>query len=267
MHTGEPPIDVAIHELGGHGPTLLFSHATGFHGRCYQPIADALTDRFRCVAFDYRGHGDTPLPDGWEVTWPGYAEDVAAVTAPLDTPVVAFGHSMGGACLLMVAREHPDWFERLVLYEPVVIPDDIPRQSVPNRLAEGARRRRATFGSLEEAYDNYASKPPMAAFTPEALRAYIDGGFAPVPDGVRLKCEPEHEATTFEMGITAGVWSILSEVDVPVAILRGDPEGLGPAPFAPRVADRLPQGRLVELPHLDHFGPMTSPDELAKLVD
>ena len=59
---------IAVHELGGQPDAglrpLLVSHATGFHGRCYLPMAHELADRFHSIGFDYRGHGDTPRPEG-----------------------------------------------------------------------------------------------------------------------------------------------------------------------------------------------------------
>ena len=46
-------VDIAVHQLGGHGRLLLFAPANGFHGRCYQPLVrrpSALPyDRFVCV--------------------------------------------------------------------------------------------------------------------------------------------------------------------------------------------------------------------------
>ena len=71
-------VEIAVHDLGGTGPPLLISHATGFHGRCYEPLAHALADRFHSVAFDYRGHGDTPQPDG-PVDWQRYGDDAEAM--------------------------------------------------------------------------------------------------------------------------------------------------------------------------------------------
>ena len=71
------------------------------------PLAEALAPRFHSIAFDYRGHGDTPQPPNIEVDWNRYADDVEAVALSLTRPLPAFGHSMGGACLLMAAHRHP----------------------------------------------------------------------------------------------------------------------------------------------------------------
>ena len=94
-------VQIAVHDLGGSGPTLMLSHATGFHGRCYLPVADLLADRFHSVAFDYRGHGDTPRPAG-ALDWPHFGDHAqpgatALVAAAGGPPLDALGHSLGGA--------------------------------------------------------------------------------------------------------------------------------------------------------------------------
>jgi pimeloyl-ACP methyl ester carboxylesterase len=260
-------VDVAVHDLGGDGPLLLISHATGFHGRCYEPMAHALGDRFHSIAPDYRGHGDTPVPADWVVDWAGFGDDAVTVAESLDHPLVAFGHSMGGAALLMAAHRHPDWFTRLVLFEPIAFPRrDDDRESPQSTIAAIARRRRATFPSLDEAYDNYASKPPMNSFTPEALRAYVDHGFAPDPEGVRLKCAPEFEAATFELGAQQNTWELLADIDVPVTVIGGVLDGTPPAAIAGAIADALPNGSLVYVDEFDHFAPMVDPAAVAKIV-
>ena len=64
MHCVRTPdgIDVAVHDLGGTGPVLLFAHATGFHGRVWQPLADRLGDMFHCIAIDFRGQCGRGIP-------------------------------------------------------------------------------------------------------------------------------------------------------------------------------------------------------------
>lgn len=260
-------VQVAVHDLGGAGPTLLVSHATGFHGRCYQPMADAIADRAHSIAFDYRGHGDTRRPDG-PISWERYGDDAEAVAATLDSPVAAFGHSMGGACLLMAAHRNSGLFHHLVLFEPIVFPPSGLRpEGAPNPMVEGARRRRSAFPSYAAAIANYASKPPLNAFTPAALEAYVHFGFAEGEDGmVHLKCRPETEAGTFEIGGTHRTWDLLPEIETPVLVVAGVVQEMQPSAIAAQVAERLPNGRYLQLDHLDHFGPMTHPAEVAELV-
>jgi len=261
-------VEVAVHDLGGAGRELLISHATGFHGRCYIPVAEALADRFHSIAFDYRGHGDTPLPANDAVEWDRYGDDATAVAESLTRPVQAFGHSMGGACLLMAAHRDPRLFEQIVVFEPIVFPPaGIRDPDVPSPLVAGARRRRAAFGSYQDAIANYASKPPLSAFTPAALEAYVRYGFEPGEDGqIHLKCRPETEASTFEGGPHHETWNALAEIEVPVLVISGKVREMQPSDIARSVAERLPRGEYIELDDLDHFAPMTHPNRIAELV-
>lgn len=249
----------------------MVAHATGFHGRAYLPMAAHVADRYRVFGVDLRGHGDTPLPPDWTVDWHGYGDDALAVADRVagqtpGRPLIGFGHSMGGAALLLAASRRPDRFGLLVLYEPIVFPPDPDRADRPSPLIAGARRRRATFPSVEAAIANYASKPPLGAFDPAALDAYVRYGFTANGDGVRLKCAPEHEARTFEQSMTSGLWDLLPAIETPTVVISGRVEEDQASRGAQPAAEHLPNARYVEVPDLDHFGPFTDPARVAALV-
>lgn len=271
-------VEVALHELAGEAgpqhPVVFIAHATGFHARAYLPVAEGLAPRFHVVGADLRGHGDTKAGGG-EVDWRGYGDDADAVAAQLaglpgaEHGLVGFGHSKGGAALLMAADRHPERFRLLVLFEPIVFPPADPDDDRPESpLPAGARRRRPTFPSIEAAIENYSAKPPMASFDPAALDAYVRYGFRDDPDeeGIRLKCEPEHEAQTFENGGNHDTWARLPSITVPTLVVAGRVDELQPSSRAQPIAEALPHGRYLELPELDHFGPFTHPTLMADLI-
>jgi pimeloyl-ACP methyl ester carboxylesterase len=262
-------IEVAVHDLGGDGPPVIFAHATGFHGMVWRPIAEVLGGSFRCWSFDERGHGDTPpAPDG-NFEWHGFARDLLAVVdaLALDEQPYAVGHSAGAAAIFLAEEERPGTFRAVYGYEPVVIPSDgagpapSPRA---NPLATGARKRRETFPSRDDAYANYAGKPPFNSLAPAALRAYVDHGFTDEPDGaVRLKCRGENEARTYEMSTTHGAYARFAEVKCPVTVACGaDTDAFGP-PMIAAQAERLPDARTHVFPGLGHFGPLQDPAGVA----
>jgi pimeloyl-ACP methyl ester carboxylesterase len=273
---------VAVHDLGGpttdrgSAPVLLLAHANGCHGLVFGPIARAgLSDRFDCVAPDLRGHGDTSTPDGFEFDdWRGFGDDVAAVIDELRgsgpaRPIFGVGHSLGGASLLLAEAARPGSFAGLFLFEPIVPPpenDPPPDAQLRNQMADSAERRREVFPSWDAAIANFASKPPLDVLHPEALRAYVEGGFAPQPDGtVRIKCRGAVEAAVYRSSVRNGAYDRLSDVRCPVTVAVGA-SAPGPAEWAPAVTAALPQGRLRRFDQVGHFGPLEDPGLIAAAV-
>ena len=274
---------LTVHDLAGPATDpgdvqprpILLAHATGLHGLVWAPVARHL-DGFHAWAPDLRGHGTSTLPINRGMDWDGFADDVLAVVdalgqrGDLEGQVVAAGHSKGGAALLLAEQRRPGTFAALYLYEPVVFPPEAVNSaasalgSMPNPLAEGARRRRNVFGSRDEAFEQYASKPPYSTVDPEALRAYVDHGFVDRPDGtVELACRPEVEASVFEMAPHHEAFAHLGEVQCPVTVASGPGGDFGPAAFADEVAQALPRGRRVRYMDLGHFGPLQAPARIA----
>ena len=263
-------VTIATYDLGGDGPDLLLVHATGFCAGVWAPVVAHL-DGFRVAAVDVRGHGRSTTPDLDRppgMSWTGTGQDVLTAVDALElTDPVGAGHSMGGASLLIAQLARPDTFRALWAFEPIVMPPEVASMSGSNPLAEGARRRRPWFDSADAAFANYASKPPFSALDPEALRAYVHHGFREEPDGtVTLRCRPEVEAATFEMGPEHHTFERLGGVEVPVTVARGREEDFGPSMFGPKVVGALADGTLEDHPELGHFGPLEDPAAIASSI-
>lgn len=260
-------VRLELHEVGGDGPTLLFAHATGFCAGAYRPLTDRLAERFHVWALDFRAHGDSTLPAGGDLTWRGMADDVLAVIEVLGGgPLLAVGHSMGGAVLMGAELRAPGILRAAYLFEPIIVPDGF-GSAIDNPLATSARRRRDGFPSRHDALARYASRPPLGAFRADSLSAYVDHGFADVADGsITLKCTPENEAAVFEAGGKPRI-DEMGAITTPVVVACGsrDP-GPGPAAFAPDVAAALSDATLLRYAHLGHFGPFQDPDTIAEDV-
>lgn len=260
-------VELEVHDLGGEGPALVMAHATGFHGRVWEPLSRHLTG-FHRWSIDMRAHGDSTAPVDRPLEWEGFADDILAVVDALDLDrPFGLGHSKGGAALLLAEQHRPGTFRALYLYEPVVMtPDHATGRSAENPLSMGALRRRHTFDSHEHAFENYASKPPFSSLDPDALRLYVDHGFALTDDGsVTLKCRPEHEADVYAHGSAHQAFRSLAEVRCPVTIALGVEDSV-PAIFGRPIADGLPLGSVASFPELAHFGPLEDPATIAASV-
>ena len=257
---------VALHDLGGQGPPVLLTHANGFCGRMWQPVARELASVAHCWALDFRGHGDSVSDPDEDYDWAGMADDVlAAVDAIEPTPRLAAGHSLGGASILRAEQGRPGTFGRAWVFEPVTIPGFFLPPKGVKALGNIARMRKEIFESRQAAYDRYSGRPPFSLLDPEVLRAYVDHGFRELPDGTAtMKCRREVEATIFETPDKTA-FDRLGEVATEVTVVVGagaDP----PALVAPFVAEQLPNATLERFDDLTHFGPLQHPTRIAASI-
>ena len=167
----------------GTATTCLLLHGNGLNARAYDPLARLLSAAgLRVVSIDLRGHGllagcthdaDTDL------RWPRLASDALEVLHALglaDSKCVGFGHSLGGACLLLAEAQRPGTFSALYVFEPVVCPEkevDAWLSALDVGAAAAALHRRPDFPSLEAAFSAFRSKPPFNAVREACLRAYM----------------------------------------------------------------------------------------------
>lgn len=264
-------VEVAVHDFGGpvDAPVVLVAHATGFHARCYEPFARALAGPMHPWALDFRGHGETPAPPDWSVDWLRFGDDALAATRAVAPHggVVGVGHSMGGAALLMAAHRAPELFDRLVLFEPIVIPDTEPVVDMEQHpIVIGARRRRRTFTSVDDAVANYRTKPPLSLMREDVLRSYVEHGFRPGADGIELVCSESIEAGIFLTSHLNGVWELLPGITIPTTVVSGIIDERQPSGRCRAIADRLPDATFVLLEDQTHLGPFSHPETFAHLV-
>lgn len=108
--------DTTLHyREAGSGEPLVFIHGLGSSADDWARQIDAFADRYRVIAFDVRGHGQSAKPDG-PYSMPLFAEDAAALLRALDAaPANVVGLSMGGMIAFQLAADAPALVKRLVV--------------------------------------------------------------------------------------------------------------------------------------------------------
>lgn len=109
-------------EEAGEGIPLLCLHTAGADGRQFRALMndEAVTSRYRVIAFDMPWHGKSSPPAGWQdetyrLTAPAYVNLVIAMADALELErPVAMGCSIGGRIVLHLAHEHPERFRALI---------------------------------------------------------------------------------------------------------------------------------------------------------
>jgi len=255
--------EVRLHYIdwGGDGPPLFLLHANGFHARVWDPLVPHLRDRFRVIALDQRGHGDSGLPST-DFGWSRFAEDLYQVIAALGvTGCFAAGHSFGGTSVAVCAARQPGSLPRAVPVGPGPRGGPARRPAhAPHRLAARPPPRRAAGGRPPPTAGAGPRPGAGAPLRPEFLHAYAQHGLRRRPDGhYELKCRPEVEAAVFEAGTTFDPWPDLVRLPIPVLLLRATATGDRPSPSPPDADRRIPHCREVAVA-ASHFIPMEEPE-------
>lgn len=102
----------------GTGPPILLVHGWTCDSHDWSWQIPALVLEHRVIAVDIRGHGRSGVPaDGYEPRV--FASDMAGLLAHLEVgPVMAIGHSLGGAIVTSLAVEHPELVAAVVAVDP-----------------------------------------------------------------------------------------------------------------------------------------------------
>ena len=247
---------------GGSIRTALFCHAAGFTGRVWRSAVKSLRTPLRAAALDLRGHGRAPAL-AEDADWGVFADDVLDAARALGPgPLIGVGHSLGATALLLAQARAPGTFDLLICFEPILATHHDPA------FAEAASRRRAVFPSRADALARWSSRPPLSHLAPEVLADYGESGLAEEPDGtVRLRCAPEVEAQLFRTAISCPWRDALPRVSCPVVFLRGGESVVVTGESLAAACAELPAGRLVEVPGMDHLGPLVRPDAFAGVLD
>ncbi len=253
--------DVALRawDWRGDGPFALLLHGIGNYGRYWDFFADAVARRFRLVAPDARGHGNSGKPADAYAAAEFVADAIAILDALAIDRALVVGHSMGGTHAIRLAAEHPERVTGLVVVD-----------AGPEPLPEGAERARRL--SLE--------RPERFEYADEAL-AYLrrtSPGYSEEVYANRMRWLFREDAGDFvwcssrdalasimSAARRDDLWDALRTIQCPTLIVRGTHSNVLSFEVAQRMVKTLRDGRLLEL-DAGHNVALDRPKELADAV-
>jgi pimeloyl-ACP methyl ester carboxylesterase len=254
-------------------PPLVLLHGMFDHARSFALLAPVLAERFRVVAVDARGHGDSEWADAY--SWAADIVDAASVLRWLGEPAVLVGHSKGGGQASDTARAVPELVRRLVIIDglgPPPLPED--EQPVAVRLAEfldrrqkaGARRAWRPYASLEDLVERRRAQNPR--LSREWLRYFLYHGAREAEDGWRWKADP-YVASGFGPWRPEWISPGFAALRLPVQVIVGSEQDTwGPLPEE-ILGERLRQIRgavRITVPGAGHFVHIERPRETAAAI-
>jgi esterase len=105
-------------DWGGSGAPILFLHGGGLNAHTWDCVALMLSDRYRCIALDQRGHGDSEWSPVLDYRFGAHVGDIEGFieTTRLERPMLV-GQSMGGLNSIAYATRHSDQMRAMVIVD------------------------------------------------------------------------------------------------------------------------------------------------------
>ncbi|HEY0739704.1 MAG TPA: alpha/beta hydrolase [Herpetosiphonaceae bacterium] len=112
---------VAHYEVIGRGQPVLFLHSWLGSWRTWMPTMETIGDRYRVIALDFWGFGDSAARSSATTIDDYVAQVISFLDALGMLPPHVIGHGLGGVVAIRAASKHPDRFGKvLVTGTPIV---------------------------------------------------------------------------------------------------------------------------------------------------
>jgi pimeloyl-ACP methyl ester carboxylesterase len=245
-------------------PAAVLLHGVTGHARTWDDEGAALAARYRVLALDQRGHGDSDPPPHPDYTIATLASDLAAFADALGLATFALvGLSLGGRVGIQYAGTHPGRVSRLVVID--IGPDIAPagRARVGGLMAGAPER----FAGVDEAFAYMRANNPR--YTDAMLRHRVTHGLRPLPDG-GFTWKYDRGLRDLVRGgrwsDPVDLWPAWRAIACPTLLVRGAESDILSAEIAKAMAEAQPKTRYVEVAGAGHTVPGDQPETFVKLL-
>jgi 3-oxoadipate enol-lactonase len=254
MRVAAGGIEHRVRVDGGSGPWVVFSNSLGCALEMWDPQASALSEHYRVLRYDTRGHGgteSTPGPYDLDLL----AGDLIALLDALEvTECALVGLSLGGMIAQVAALAEPERFTGLVLADTT--------SRYGPEVAEFWANRVTT--ALTSGLDSIAETTPSRWFTP---------GFAERSPDVVTRYQEMLRSTDAQgyAGCCAAIPRVdvtdrLTSVTIPTAVIVGAEDPSTTVDHARRIHEAISHSSLHVIPDAAHLSNVEQPDRFTAIL-
>lgn len=256
--------------------TLLFVHASGFHGMIWNEIITKLPD-YNCITIDLSGHGLSDNPDH-DYEWNKFAFELETLIIDLNlNNIFGIGHSLGGYAVTHATNKLSDRFAGLILFDPSVFTKNKYEQNLKRKkdFIHPISKRRNLWDSSDEMYENFSSRLPFKLWDKKVLKDYCEFGLIKDDDKniFQLSCPPWAEARMMSGSSQYGIFEIINKFNQKVLVIRAggkisnDNKDLFSSSVTdPKLSEMFLNGKDLLINDVTHFIPQEKPVECAKII-
>lgn len=247
-----------------HFEPLLFLHGFMGHAHTWDNVVPGFADRYRVLALDQRGHGESDWPKDASYSISDHYVDLCGFVEALELKDFNLvGHSMGGRnALFYTACGTAGGVKRLILVD--ARPGNNPEAS--KALKDFVLSLPLCIHVVEEAAAVFKRLYPY--LSEEFCRHVVRYGFKEAGDGTLI---PRHdirmnrlsERSNFE---AEELWPFLGNIACPTMVIRGENSPFLSRSEAERMSLCMPRAEFEEIPRSTHLPAQENPDVFTEVV-
>ena len=229
----------------GEGPVVLLIHAFPLNNAMWSPQLEPLSSRFRVIAPDIRGFGESQPPSPWSME--DMADDLNALLDALEAKDAAIaGVSIGGYIALTFWWKYPNRVRQLVLSNSRARNDSDAEKTARNEMIAAIEQNGA--GILPDRMLPRLLQPNPSAEVVRTVRGMID------------KANDSAAAyAVMAMRDRMDFSSILHRINRPTMVITGENDAIIRVEDAEAVADGIAGARFVKIPNSGHLSNLENP--------
>lgn len=234
----------------GSGPPVVFAHGTLMDRTMFAPQLSALSDAYRCIAYDLRARTDRCVDDYdlWNL-----ADDCVALLDGLDVDsCVLAGMSMGGFTALRVAHRYPERVDGLVLIDSQVTPHDEADRERYGEMIEHTREAGEVPANLADVVSHLLFGQTTVEENPDLVSSWVDRWLTYPGEAVYRETSSWLHRPDFSDEAAA--------IDVPTLVLHGEEDASIDVSEAERTVEVMPDARLETIPAAGHSSNLENPE-------
>jgi len=236
---------------------IIFLHGFPYNWRMWEKQIERLSKKYRCVAYDIRGLGESEIGDG-QYTMEGFVEDLMTIVSELglEKPAIC-GLSMGGYISLRALEKYEEKFGAAILCDTRSNADD-----------DNAKLRRQN-GIIK------INKEGVESFVKE---------FVPNTFGDLFKQENKEEyerwlnlcSSSNSIGVKGCLLAMLGRTDttsylpkinLPVLVLCGSYDALTPPEYMRDMSAKIKNSEFASVPKAGHMSPIENSDFVSDAIE
>jgi len=247
-------------DWGGDGkPPMVMVHGLDRNARTFDHLATRFTSKYRVLAIDMRGHGDSGWDPQGRYLVEDHVGDLEGVVQQLSLrDLVLWGNSTGGRVVQVFAGKHPDLVSRVISED---VGPERPRQIADN-YAKRVQQEQAGWASQDELLSQLRKSNPR--MSPAVLEPYVRYGTKTRADG---RIEWKRDPQLVKGFVATELWRFVRNIKSPILYILGGRSNIVPPETQDELRKTLPNAQLITIPDVGHYPSDEQTEEVVDIVN